>query len=143
MMRSLAFLLGTACLVAPPAFAQQRSRPALSPTMQNGPASAGYREPLAGRIALANEPPPVTPHGPVPAFPYGPTAAEQASTTALGFAAKAAFSLAANRTGTVNPVPPPSYGSYRPGLPMPEPGAEAVTCEPNGGLTAAMACAGR
>lgn len=146
MMRSLAFFLGAACLAASPVFAQQGSLPmghSPVPAMHDHPSSAGYREPLAGSVALANEPPPAMSHGPVPAFPHGLTPAEQASATALGFAAKAAFSLAAMHTGTANPVPAPSYASYRPGMPMPEPGAEPVACEPNGALTSPMACAGR
>ncbi|WP_201313477.1 hypothetical protein [Dyella sp. EPa41] len=113
------------------------------PPKPDAAAEAGYREPLAGNVAGAVERPRSAPRSPVPVFPSGPTQGERVSAAAFGFAATSAFSLAASRTGTVRPVPAPSYAPYRPGMPMPEPGAEAIQCEPNGAVTTPAACAGR
>jgi len=147
-MKCTVFCLGMAlaCGAASPTFAQQESTSAMlspPPVKHDATVNAGYREPLAGNVAVAAERPRAMPHSPVPVFPSEPTTGERVSTAALGFAAKSAFSLAANRTGTPQPVPAPSYASYRPGMPMPEPGAEAIQCEPAGAVTTPAACAGR
>lgn len=150
MKRSTVLRLGMAVagVAMLPAFVQQESAPpapsqAVANAMQVQATPSTYREPLAGSIAQAGEPQREHRSQGVPTFPSGPTTMERVSAEALGFAAKSAFSLAANRTGTGNPVPAPSYAPYRPGLPMPEPGAEAIGCEPNGSLTTPAACAGR
>lgn len=151
MKRSTVLRLGVAVagFATLPAFAQQESAPpapsqAAANAMQVQATPSTYREPLTGSVAQAGEQP-LREHRSqgVPTFPNGPTTMERVSAEALGFAAKSAFSLAANRTGTGNAIPAPSYAPYRPGLPMPEPGAEAIGCEPNGSLTTPAACAGR
>lgn len=151
MKRSTAIRIGMAVagLAMLPAYAQQESaQPAPSQAMADArqvqATPSTYREPLTGNVAQAGERPLPEHRSPgVPTFPSGPTTMERVSSATLGFAAKSAFSLAANRTGTGHPVPAPSYAPYRPGMPMPEPGAEAIGCEPNGALTTPAICAGR
>jgi hypothetical protein len=147
-MKCMVFCLGitVACMAPAITFAQQENTSATlstPPIRHDATTHVDYREPLAGNAAGAAERPRPTPRSPVPVFPSGPTTGERVSTAALGFAAKSAFFLAASRTGTTQPVPAPSYAPYRPGLPKPEPGAEAIPCEPAGAVTTPAACAGR
>ncbi|MHA6204973.1 hypothetical protein ACXU4B_11150 [Dyella soli] len=150
--------LAVAALPAWPAWAQQAplrtlsspatpgQAPSIDPAAaQDGRVDSTYREPLAGHVAADGRRliPAASGKASLPVFPATASATENVSRGALAFAAKAAFSLAAARTGTATPVPAPSYPAYRPGMPQPEPAAEAIGCQPNGAMTTPQACAGR
>ncbi|HET6555316.1 MAG TPA: hypothetical protein VFG49_17450 [Dyella sp.] len=120
----------------------------LSLPAAKGAAASTYRVPLAGAarygvaptlLPVANAP---AVQG-LPAMPVNPSALERATGKALDVAGTAAVMRAAEKRGTGTAVSPPSYAPYRPNLPMPEPGAEPVNCQPNGSLTAPAMCPGR
>lgn len=144
-MTTFCFAIAAACVAAVSVSAREPAPVARSPASARPDALGGvsYSEPLAKDVAGLDARPRSSSPGLVPVFPSGPTSGERISTALLGFAATSAFSLAANRTGTARTVPPPSYAPYRPGMPMPEPGAEAIACQPSGALTTPATCAGR
>jgi hypothetical protein len=134
---NLGLMLALAGALAMPAHAQQD-------------AAAAYREPLAhvvgqdGTASAPRMPGGTQSHDTLGVMPTQPTALARVSQDALGMAGKSAFALAAEKTGTHQVVPPPSYPPYRPNLTVPDAATtEPVNCQPNGALTSPGMCTGR
>ncbi|RDI98656.1 hypothetical protein DVT68_09035 [Dyella solisilvae] len=102
------------------------------------PAAAGgsYQTPLTDAVHARETTGQVRATAPdsLPTLPTGPSALAKASTETLGLLAKAAVVRAAERSGTYQPTPPPSYPPLRPNLAVPEPGTARADCQSNGSL---------